>query len=86
LLLGRRSSCVFQHLVSDVHAEHLGPGEALGNDARRPARAGGKIEDAFPRSRREPLYRVLDGIGDAAADLVVTTAGRVPNRLRPGVV
>ena len=66
---------VLEHLLRDVGAGHLHAREALRDDARAPAGAGREIEDALAGPGLQPLDGVLDGIRDAAADLVVATAG-----------
>ena len=73
-----------QQVGGDVHADHLGA--APGHQARRPAGAGGQIEDPFPGLRVEAEHAVLDGIGDPAADSLVVGAAGAPHRGGPCIV
>jgi len=49
-----------EHLLGDVGAGHLHTREALRDDARAPAGAGGQVEDALACPGLESLDSVLE--------------------------
>jgi hypothetical protein len=66
-----------QQFARDVDAGHAGAGAR--DVARRPAGAGGDVEDAFAGARVEPLRRMLERIRDCEAHVVVVLAAAIPH-------
>src|SRR5262245_23938057 len=67
-----------QELRRDIDARHLRA--RAGDVARRPTRAGGKVEHLLLRLRAQPLRGVRQGIGNPEADVVVGFSALPPNR------
>jgi hypothetical protein len=59
---------------------------AIGQAARRPAGAGGKIHDLLAMARLQPVDTMLDRVANTTADLVVAMAARRPDRRRTRIM
>jgi hypothetical protein len=70
--------------AGDVGADH--GGATPREQPRGPPGAGGEVQDALARLRIEAAHAVLDGIGDAAADLLVIRSAGTPHGGRALVV
>src|SRR5262249_9201996 len=73
-----------EQVAGDVNADYLCA--AARDHTRGPAGSCGQIKNSLAGLRIQPQHAVLDGIGDAAADLVILLASRTPDRRRALVV
>ena len=80
ILLKCDLACRIKKRPVDIHTNDL-PAKAR-DRARRPARTGRDIRDAFARYRIQPVDTVLDCTSDAAADPIICPASAAPKRGR----
>jgi hypothetical protein len=62
-------------VVRDIGAGEVNARKAVRQDARTPSRPGCQVENAFAGLRLKSFDGMFDGVGNASANVVVTTCG-----------